>query len=177
MTDRYFRNIKGYDALARALAEVPVKMEAKFMRGAMRAGAVVMQRDIRSSAPVGVTGEYKKGIRVATSLKNGQIVAVVRTTGRHGYLANWLEHGTAAHEIVPRPRGKKEALLLSGEFGGTSGAGAFFAGVMHPGTKPRPHFRPALDNRAEDALRAVGAYLQKRLTKQGFTGLSMEADE
>jgi len=38
--------------------------------------------------------------------------------------------------------------------------------VTHPGIKPKPFMRPAVDNYTEAALNAVFNYLQKRIPKE-----------
>ncbi|MCR4331764.1 MAG: hypothetical protein NUV34_03535, partial [Sulfuricaulis sp.] len=40
----------------------------------------------------------------------------------------------------------------------------FVKEVAHPGTKPHPHMRPALDSQAQNAVVAAAEYMKKRLS-------------
>jgi hypothetical protein len=47
----------------------------------------------------------------------------------------------------------------------------FFGGVakeavLHPGIKPKPFMRPAMDEQAENSLKAMIQYMQKRIPKE-----------
>ena len=147
--------VKGYAELQEALNQVSPKIEANIMRGALRAGAVLIQKEAKAGAPK-KTGTLVAGIKVSTANRYGRVSATVKTTGKHAYLAPWLEHGTAAHNIQP----KKKKFLSFG--------GIVMAAVMHPGIKGKPFMRPAMDNKAGPALVAVGEYIKRRLDKEGI---------
>lgn len=49
--------------------------------------------------------------------------------------------------------------------------------VEHPGVAARPFLRPALDTRANEALRAVGAYMEQRLRIGDFSAPALEVDD
>lgn len=70
------------------------------------------------------TGEYANSWRIT---KRGKTFVEIDTPFQD--LFNWLEHGTAPHEIVPR-----DSDALYTEWG-------FFKSVEHKGTKPQPHMQ------------------------------------
>lgn len=147
--------INGLRELTESLANVPDKLRDKILRGAMRAGAKAVLDEARRQVPVD-TGQLQKGLRISTRLKGDNVVASVKAGGPHGHLANWIEHGTAAHEIMAKDGG---VLLINGE--------SFATAVQHPGTNPRPFMRPALEAKATEAVREVGNYMKKRLERAG----------
>lgn len=159
--------IKGLSELQKLLDQFPVKMEKNIMRGALRAGANVIKNEAKNNVPV-KTGTLKDGIKVSVKVKYQKVTASIRTTGKHAYLANWIEHGTRPHEI--RPKNRKSLFF----------AGLFHKVVEHPGiVNPKPFMRPALDNKATEAAVAVGEYIKNRLaTKNGMdtSDINVEAE-
>ena len=114
--------------------------------------------------------------------------------GDHSYLANWVEFGTSAHYIkvqdsekpinarLSKKRGKIVRASMTTVNRNVLQIGANFVGptVFHPGAKPKPYMRPALDARAQDAVIAAGEYIKKRLaTKNGLdtSDITIEAGE
>lgn len=152
-------NVKGLRELQAFLDQLPAKLEANIMRGALRAGAkpirIDAQRNLQSNGSI-ATGLLAKGIKVTTRSRKGVVTSTVRTSGKHGYIANWVEYGTAAHWIKPKTG---RSLYF---------AGLNFGAVLHPGARAKPFMRPAMDNRQQDAVIAVGNYIKARLTKAGI---------
>jgi hypothetical protein len=111
------------------------------------------------------SGLLKAGLKVSTKSRRGVVTANVKATGKHAYLARWIEYGTAAHFIKPK---KAKSLFW---------AGLMRDGVDHPGSAPKPFLRPALESQAQAALLAVGEAIKKRLTRQGLdaSGVDLEA--
>lgn len=96
------------------------------------------------------------------------MTANLKATGRHAFLGLWIEFGTKAHNIAA-----KTAKWLS--FGGI-----FAKQIRHPGARPFPHMRPALDTGAPGAVVAAAEYMKTRLsTKHGLDTLhiTVEGDE
>lgn len=166
--------VKGLKELNSFLQQLPAKLEANVLRGALREGAKVVQADAKARVPKD-TGRIAESIRVTTGLKNGRVTAKVLAGGRSGakqimqrkggglrvgyqqaFYAMWVEYGTAAHKIVPRNGG-----FLS--FGGI-----FTKSVEHPGTQPRPFMRPALEANAQAAVLAAANYMKQRLASSKF---------
>lgn len=157
--------IKGGAELAAFLTSLPAKLERNIMRSAMRAGAKVIQQDAKTRIH-NVSGKLSAGLKIGTSARAGMVQARLMTRGEHAYLARWVEYGTAAHTITA---GKGKALaFLSG--------GHPVASVEHPGARPHPFMRPALDTQAGAALAAVAERIRVRLTKAGID-LPDEGDE
>lgn len=155
--------VKGLRELDAFLQAMPAKMEANVLRGALRAGAKPVLESARANAPV-KTGTLREGLKITGRSRRGRVTASVKATGKHAYLARWLEYGTAAHSITA----KKGGWLFFGKFAKS---------VQHPGIKPRPFMRPALDTRARDALLAVGEYIKKRLAnKHGLETAGVEIE-
>ena len=148
-------HVKGLSELQAFLDQLPAKMEANIMRAALRAGAKVVQAEVQASAPVR-TGLLKAGIKIGTNSRRGRVTAKINVSGKHAFVANWVEYGTAAHFIKPK---RAKSLFF---------AGLMRDGVDHPGARPKPFMRPAVDTKTQEALLAVGEAIKKRLTKQGL---------
>ena len=155
-------HVKGLDELSKFLDELVPKMQKNIMRGALRAGAGPIRDQAKDNAPE-QTGELKKGIKISTRSKGSTVSARVAVTGKHAFVAHWLEFtGAAPHWIKPRAR---KSLFL---------AGLAREVVHHPGFRPKPFMRPALDAQATSAVVATGEYIKKRLTKQGLDTQDIE---
>ncbi len=156
------RHVKGLAELQRALDQLPAKLEANVLRGALRAGANVVLAEAKARVPVD-TGLLRDGLKVSTRSRRGVVMAKVKATGKHAYKAVWVEFGTAAHKISAKKKG-----------GSLSLGGLFVRGVQHPGARARPFLRPALDGRAQEATVAVGNAIKKRLAKRGIDTSNIE---
>jgi len=156
-------NIKGLSDLAKALATLPVKIERNIMRGALRAGMKPIRDDARRLAAK-QHGALAKGLKVSTDSRRKIVYSKLRTTGKHGYIAHFIEFGTARHWISSK-KGKKLRIA------GTNNTGRPFVvykeAVNHPGSRPIPFMRPSLDANSETAVLAVANYIRNRLTKEG----------
>lgn len=170
-------NVKGLKELQDLLDKLPAKVEANIMRGALRAGA----KPIRSAAINNInskSGELAAGIKVSTRIKGGVVSATIATRGDSGYKANFVEYGTRAHLISVQDNEKKINYRLSRKRGVTVlesmrtinrrvlQIGRNFVGptVDHPGAKPHPFMRPALDSEGQNAAMAAAAYIKRRLS-------------
>jgi len=189
--------VKGLSDLNKFLQQLPAKMEQNVLRGALRAGANVIKDEAKRLAPVSApnsrnkkrygfrAGTLRDSIRVSARVKNGRVTASVYAggqtkSGAEVYYASWVEFGTAAHAIVAkgakgkniarrlnRQAKKLAALNIGGRFVGAS--------VMHPGARPRPFMRPALDGKAQAAVLAAAEYIKKRLAlKHGLNTSNVE---
>jgi len=157
-------HIKGGAELNKFLQQLPVKIEQSVLRGALRAGANVVMAEAKANVPVD-SGQLRDGLKVSTSSRRGRVTAKVKATGKHAHIAPWLEYGTAAHKITAKGKGMF--------FGGL-----FVKGVQHPGSRPKPFMRPALDGRAQEAVSAAARYMKKRLaTKHGLDTAGIEVDD
>lgn len=125
---------------------LPAKVEAKLLRGGIRAGAKVVADDARSKAPTlkeadprRVGGELKKSVRVmSTAVRGGRVMGGVVAGGKvnvkkdkvrgqaDAYWAVWVEYGTI-------------------------------------NMAAQPFMRPAVDARHEDAVGAAAVYMRGRV--------------
>lgn len=146
-------NIQGAEEIKRRLTELPAKIEAKIMRGALRAGALVLQADAKAHVPV-KSGALRDTIRVSTRLKGNTVSAKVTAGNRKKrvFYAHMVEGGTRPHEIKP----KQKALRIGN---------LFAPRVQHPGARAKPFMRPALAASLTAAVSAIADYIRKRLDK------------
>lgn len=145
--------INGLAELMAALDQLPQKLARNVLRGAFRAGAKVMAADAQASVPVR-SGLLRDSIRVTTRVKGGRVTGTVRAGSKGGKArkvarhAHLVEFGTAPHVIQAQP-GRALAVGVSK--------------VQHPGARPTPFMRPALDNKGTAAARAAAEYVRERL--------------
>ena len=104
MSNAFEINVKGVAELQRAIYKYNAKLGERVTRAALRAGANVMLKQIRNSAPV-KTGRLKKAIKLKNSRinrinKNGKIGLYItvskgknRKDPRGAYYAKWVEAG------------------------------------------------------------------------------------
>ncbi len=149
--------IQGGAELQRFLDTLPAKLEGNILRSALRKGARVVQQDARARAPV-ASGELRDGIKLKSGLRYGIARVSVVTTGKHAFLAQWMEYGTQSH-VITAGQGKALAFLVGGHP---------VKAVEHPGIRPHPFMRPALDANTDAAVSAIAGQIRARLTKAGI---------
>lgn len=160
-------NVKGLAELSKFMDQLPAKVRANVMRGGLRAGMAVV-KPVAQSNVHSISGELAKGLKIGTRVKGDTVTATLTAKGKHGFVARWVEFGTRAHSITARLRK------------GLSFGGRFFQSVDHPGARPKPFLRPALDSQASAAVVAVGTYIKDRLQKKeglDTSGVLIEGDE
>lgn len=146
-------HVSGLSELDRLLKELPAKIEGNIMRGAVRAGAKVMETRAKELVPVD-DGDLRDSIKVSAKSKRGQVSATVRAGGKKAFYAHMVEFGTARHLIKPK---KRKSLFF---------AGLASEVVDHPGSSAKPFMRPALDNNQREAVDAAASYIRQRLEKE-----------
>lgn len=156
-------NIRGLSELQAMLRTLPAKVERNILRAALRQGANVIKDEAKANVPQ-ATGVLRRGIKVSTSTKGGKVTASIKTKGKHGYIARWLEYGTRPHVIEGRDGGN-----LAFE-------GGAYRSVNHPGIRPTPFMRPAMDSKAGEAVVAVGEAIKNRLTSQGLDASAIDIE-
>lgn len=170
-------SLVGLVDLQKVLAELPDKLEANVLRGAMKAGAEVIAEEARERCR---SADVRKTIKTKASVKGRIVKALIQTKDGAAYMAPWLEYGTLPHVIAVRDGSgrtaravnrahKKGSLLIGGAF-----VGDF---VWHKGAKPYPFMRPALDQRRDDAVTVIGEQIAARLAKIDALPVAAEADE
>ncbi len=146
-------NVKGLSELSAALQEFGPKLEANILRGALRAGQKVIL-DAAKQNIHSISGDLAKSLRISVKSNQGVIIAKLKVGDKKAYYANWVEFGTQAHVI--KAKGGKAIAIKGKEF----------SQIHHPGIKPKPFMRPALDANAQQAVEAVAEYISKRITKE-----------
>lgn len=145
-------HVTGLRELNDFLDQLAPKLAKNVLRGSLRAGMntikPVAQQNVHS-----VSGELAKGLKVGTKARGGTVTASLKATGPHGWLARFVEFGTAAHNI-------------SAKTGAMFFGGRFVKSVAHPGAKPHPFLRPALDQQAQTAVIAAAEYMKNRLASK-----------
>jgi HK97 gp10 family phage protein len=161
------RHVKGLDELQKFLDQLTPKIEANVMRGALRAGMNVV-KPIAQSNVNSVSGELARGLKVGTRKRGSRVISNLKATGPHRSIAHLVEFGTRAHNIAAKAKGW------------LSFKNVFAKSVDHPGARPKPFMRPALDGQAQAATIAAGEYVKNRLaTKHGLDTrhINIEGDE
>lgn len=157
---------KGGAELQKALNQLPAKLERNVMRSALRQGANVIRDEARSNVPV-KTGALKKSIKVSTRARRGQVTATLKAGGKDAFYAHMVEYGTAPHDIAVK---SKKVLVF--EDGGKA------TRARHPGISPKPFMRPAVDDKADEAVQAVANQVRKTLsTKHGINVPLPDSDD
>lgn len=149
------------DDMLRTLAP---KIHANIMRSALRAGANEFKKQAQATVPVD-TGELRRSLAVSTRSRGGTVTATLKARGKIAPHAHLVEFGTKPHKIAPK--GKKGALKI-----GINVVGA----VSHPGSKPKPFFRPAFDSKASAAIQSTAAKIRERLTAEGLNTQAPEGE-
>ncbi|MRV72568.1 hypothetical protein GJ700_12705 [Duganella sp. FT92W] len=155
--------ITGGRELDAFLQSLPAKVEKNIMRAALRAGANVLKDEAKANVPVQL-GALRKSVRVTTGSKAGVVTASVKAGGPKAWYWRFVEYGTAPHHIGPK---NARALAL---------AGVVVRGVEHPGARPQPFMRPALDAKGSAVIEAVAAKIRDRLTAAGINTAAPETE-
>lgn len=162
--------VRGKAEVKAFIAGIAGEIESKLLRGAARAAATVVADEAKDRTH---SSRVRGAIKVATSAGEGRIIAKVQVKGPGAYLAPWEEYGTAPHFISvddSQRRGmgvrrinklaKEGSLVINGKFVGAT--------VHHPGARPHPFLRPALDTKEGEAIAAAQAYIDARVTPSGI---------
>lgn len=155
------------------MSGIPARMQ-DILRGAARAGAKVFADEIKALTP---SQEVRDDLRTKTTAGDGRVLSRVDIKPGYGRsIGNWLEYGTSPHFIAvdkSQRAGKsvRRVNALTNENGGNHalviGGNLVSGTVFHPGARPFPAFRPALDTKAGEAQAAAQAYINKRVSRGG----------
>lgn len=159
-------NIDGLDALNQALQDLPAKIEARVLRGGLRAGANEILAEAKALCPVSPPSAYNKklygarmgelrdSLRISTGVRNGKVSAKIKAGNKKAWYAHLVEFGSARHRIQPST---KKSLVLGG---------LFRSSIDHPGAKPSPFMRRAMDRKSGAALRTMAEYMRIRVPRE-----------
>lgn len=175
--------IKGLKELDDLLKQLPAEIEANLMRAAMRSGLKeiggIAKQMLAAEGHV-QSGDLQRSIKVTFDKKQeskygwmrGKLVA----GNKKAWYAHIIEFGSGMFYVGKGAKSKRAAYVIKAKnkkalfFGGSA-----IESVMHPGVKPSPFMRPALDSGAQRAINAVAAYLTKgiprtikKLKKNGY---------
>jgi HK97 gp10 family phage protein len=142
--------VKGLSDLAKFMDELPIKVERNIARGALRAGMKLVKTDAQQRIH-SKSGQLAAGLKIFSRVRRGLVIVSLRATGKHAFAAHMLEFGTKRHTITAKNRK------------GLSFGGLFFQSVEHPGSRPFPFMRPALDSQANAAVVAAAEFMKTRL--------------
>lgn len=156
------------------IGKIPQQL-TRLLAGAGRAGGRVIADEAKANAQ---SSDVAEAIVVRSKSADGRVV--VRVTVKPGWtysLALWGEYGTSPHFISVQEN-QRQGLGIQrinqrvGEAGGDGSLviGGKFVGatVFHPGARPHPFLRPALDIKKGEAVKAAQAYINARVSRQGI---------
>lgn len=169
-------SVRGKEGVKSYFARLPTQL-TDVLRGAGRAGGRVIAQEAKDrSASQDVAGD----VVVKTKVDEGRIVVTVTVKpGFNWFRALWLEYGTDPHFISVddsqrggqgirrinqqvRAAGGDASLVIGGQFVGKT--------VWHPGARPMPFLRPALDIKEAEAIRAAQAHINARIAGGKIVG-------
>lgn len=176
--------VGGGRELQELLNTLPGKMQKNINRAGLRAGAAALLPAVKQNIPVD-QGDLRDSARVTSRAKGAEVSASVKVGNKKAWYANLVEYGTKPHYIkvsdVDRGPGRgigrrgtaarretlasirtvnRRVLQIGANFVGPS--------VHHPGTRPRPFMRPAIDENFPQVIQAVTKKIRERLSQQGL---------
>lgn len=163
---------RGGADVRRFIAQLPAELERKVLVGAGRAAAKVIAEEAKERS---VSSEVASAIKTKVTSAEGKVIARVQVRGPGAYMAPWLEYGTAPHFISvddTQRSGRSIGRINKETKTGSLVIGGAYVGdtVFHPGARPHPFLRPALDAKGVTAVKAAQAYINQRVTRSGIVG-------
>lgn len=172
--------VRGRSEVRQFIAGLPEEVMRKLLPGAGRAAAKVIAEEAKDRC---TSDAVKDKIKTKVGTTDGRVIAKVQVNMGRFNLPIWLEYGTAPHFIsvdesqnagmsIGRINEQHNAgsLVINGEFVGAT--------VFHPGARPHPFLRPALDVKAGAAIAAAQQYINSRVDRSGIKGSAEpEGDE
>lgn len=170
--------VRGKSDVKNFMRLIPAAM-TKVLQGAARAGGnvVALEAKVRS------VSDLVADAIVVRARRHDNLI-VVKITVKKGFassVGSWLEWGTSGHYIrvsdadrqglsVGRvnEKVKSGSLVIGGNFVGDT--------VWHPGARPYPFLRPALDAKENEAIAAARSYINARVGPAGIAAETIEED-
>jgi HK97 gp10 family phage protein len=165
--------VKGLKDLDLMMKQLSGKIYNRVLKGGMRAGQKVLadaaKANLRQNGSID-SGDLEKSIRIRFKRKSeryGWARAYVIAGDKKAFYAHMIEYGTGSYYTGNGTRSGKAPYSIRPKSAGS----LFFAGlqreqVTHPGIKPAPFMRPAVDQHTDAALDAFANYLRKRIPKE-----------
>lgn len=189
-------HFNGGPQLLNLLDQLPKKVGNNAVRGGTRAGAKVVQTEMRARVRKR-SGRLARSLKLSSRISGNIISAKVVARGPGSAAAIWIEYGVKPHWITvadgeidavnkslkPLKRGersrktlmrhvnKRGSLIIGGKFVGPY--------VRHPGHRAFPFARVSLDAKATEAISVMGQYIAARLSWKSLQApaIQVEADE
>lgn len=177
--------VSGLKQLDAFLSALPKNMQTGAYRAGLTAAAKVVREEARMRAPR-ESGKYAKSIRSGSARKNadGTFSITVGPRGKeHAFLGLFHEFGVRPHYIARTGKDQGRVAVRKAKEGTGSVdtrvmkiGDDFVSGIIsHPGYAARPHLRPALDIKADEAVQAFAGRIRAYI--EGKTGFSAPLDE
>lgn len=173
--------VRGRDSVKRYFKDLPDDIRDKLLPGAARAGGGV----IRDEAKAKVTSDVvRDNIKVTVKGGGDRVIAHIGLSkGWSLSVGTWLEYGTDPHYItvddsqrqgmsanrINRLKKREGVLVINGQPVGKT--------VLHPGARPHPFLRPALDTKRGEAIAAAQSYINGRVRSGGIVADAGGPDE
>lgn len=166
--------IKGLKELDDLLKALPAEIEGKIVRTALRNGQKVIAdaaRSILSANGNMKSGALYRSVRIAFNKKEverfGWMRARVFAGNRTAWYAHLIEFGTGQYYAGTKSNSKRAPYVIKPK----TRKALFFGGqaheqVTHPGIRPQPFMRPALDANGHKAIETFADYVRDRLPKE-----------
>ena len=176
--------VTGLKELDMFLSALPDRMQRQAYRNGLTAAAAVVRDEARLRAPR-QTGKMARALRSGSprQQQDGSFSISVRLTGNdHAFLGLFHEYGVAPHLIASTGKGQgRVAVRKATETGQHIGkvmkiGDRYVSGVVsHPGHAAHPFMRPALDSKADDAVKAFADRIRAFIENK--TGFVTDLDE
>lgn len=178
--------VTGLKELDSYLSHLPANLQ----KGAYRAGLTAAARPVRDEARVRArrrSGKMAKAVKTGSARQNqdGTFSVSIRLEGEHAFIGVFQEFGVLPHLIASTGFGEGRVAVRKAKEGrGTITAGAMKIGedfvkgiISHPGHAAHPFMRPALDAKADEAVKAFADRIRSYIEgKTGFAAPVGEAD-
>ncbi len=156
----------GREGVRRYMSGLPDDIRRRLLPGAARAGGAVIRDEAKERTSSDAVRD-KIGMKVRRD--GDRVVAHIGlTSGWALSVGTWLEYGTNPHYITvddSQRQGmsanrinrlaKNGTLVINGKPVGRT--------VLHPGARPHPFLRPALDTKQAEAVVAAQTYINSRI--------------
>lgn len=179
--------VTGLAELKRMMHELPARIEGNITRSALRAGQAVVLKQARLEVPA-ESGALRRSLRIRFDRKAARrgVVRVNLVAGdATAWYAHLVEYGTAsfytgsgrsvrkpyvisAKDSAGKRFGSREKRRINhgSEAGALYWQGIMVEKVIHPGSRPKPFMRTAIDKAQAAAIQAVQAYFASRVPQE-----------
>jgi HK97 gp10 family phage protein len=185
--------VKGVKELDFYLSSLPEQLQNNAYRAGLTAAAAVVRKEARVRARKR-SGKMAKAIKSGSPRRNqdGSYSIAVRLVGEHAFLGLFHEYGVDPHLITVQEDEKPTKLKKDGRKqvlpmkainnqvrSGSLVIGTNFVGpvVSHPGHSAHPFLRPALDEKAEEAVQAFASRIRLWFGDKTGAPLPLEPEE